>query len=132
MSREEVLARHPGARWREVDDHDRQWCAATGRPVPLGYVVVDATVRRVADGVERTVTSHGTMVEIDGDEALEEAIDVQMFWWTDGNGGCEANLELGFLRAAGNPIPECDDDDAHRCKHVNYRIVAPEWLADDP
>jgi hypothetical protein len=117
-----ALARYPGARWREPTASDRA----------RGFICVDVTLRRVADGVERVhVDNTGFPVAQDRtiDDVIDGVIDGVIFWWTEGNGGCDCNRSLDFAAAAGEPDP-----DPETCTFGVYAITAPTWLAesDDP
>lgn len=70
------------------------------------------TIIRVADGVSRTYRDNSHWVPAD------EHGSGSIWWWTEGNGGCDCNRALFFLRAGG----ESDDDDETECGHTAYRI----------
>lgn len=114
------LSRWPGARWRARAPGDNH---PAYRATTTGFVHVDITLRRIADGVERIhVDNVGWQTE---DADAEPAIESAHYWWTEGNGGCDCNRRLFFLRAGGDQIPETDE-----CTHGEYAIVFPPWLAD--
>jgi hypothetical protein len=114
-----ALAKYPGARWREPTAGDR--------PSDRPRVCVDVTLRRVADGVERVhVDNTGFPVAQNRtiDDVIDDVIDGVIFWWTEGNGGCDCNRSLSFAAAAGEPEP-----DPLACTFGVYVITAPTWLA---
>lgn len=114
------LSRWPGAHWRDSDNRERETYGT------VGWVCVDVTLRRVADGVERVHVDRAGFPCRVGDEAdVADAIDAAQFWWSDGNGGCDCNRRLFFHRAANEPY----DDSRESCTWDEFVIVAPEWLA---
>lgn len=114
------LSAYPGVRWKPADENDRKY----GNPD--GSLLVDVTLRRVSDGVERISVAESSGFFVYGGN-IDEAIEHARYWWHDGNGGCDCNRQLYFERAAGGD----PDIEAVECTHGRYRIVAPEWLAED-
>lgn len=41
-----------------------------------------------------------------------------LYWWTDGNFGCDCNREWEFQRAAGEPLTEDP-----KCGYTKYRVI---------
>jgi hypothetical protein len=78
-------------------------------------------LRRVSDGVERTVVDETGFSIDDGD--VEDAIRSVVYQWSDGNYSCDCNRALFFARAGGEEEPEVE------CGEGAYAIVAPDWLA---
>ncbi len=48
--------------------------------------------------------------------------DGQMFWWTDGNFGCDCNRELEFIRASGRAVTE-EEFDNSECGTTVYTVL---------
>ncbi len=70
------------------------------------------TIVRVADGVERVYLD--TCLWVPSDEQGSGSI----WWWTEGNGGCDCNRAL-FFKTAG---AEDNEDDDTPCGESLYRI----------
>lgn len=54
--------------------------------------------------------------------------DCSLFWWTEGNGGCDCNRVLMFLRARGSIDEEFESDD-DKCGTDKYTLVGI-WFPD--
>jgi hypothetical protein len=72
----------------------------------------DVLILRVEDGLERVY--HDTL-EWEGPSDHSSGT---IYWWTDGNNGCDCNRALYFKRAAG----EDTADDETPCGEKLYRI----------
>lgn len=55
-------------------------------------------------------------IEIDWKES-------DLFWWTDGNFGCDGNRELCFKRAAGEDTP--GDEKCGKGKYTVIEVILP-------
>jgi hypothetical protein len=71
---------------------------------------------RVADGEERVYKDTSPWVPPD------ETGSGSIWWWTEGNGGCDCNRALFFARAGSEPEPEDDPP----CGETIYRIPSIE------
>lgn len=83
------------ATWRAEPDED-------GRLYPS----YDVEIRRVADGLVRRYHM---------DHPWHSS---SMFWWTEGNGGCDCNRMMDFQRAGGE-----DDTLPHPCGDTAYQVI---------
>lgn len=93
---------------------------------PTFPIPVVVTIRRGSDGVARVSDENWTL-----QENIDEPGAPLLFWWTEGNGGCDCNRRLFFARAAGEPDPEDYD-----CTDGEYRITITGrdgrvWYTDD-
>jgi hypothetical protein len=87
------------------------------RPRNLSACLDDAVsyqvlIRRNADGIERLRTIDLDWGQFDGEG------DGDLFWWTEGNMGCDGNRETEFERAAGN-----EREGEHVCSEGKYTVV---------
>lgn len=73
--------------------------------------VNQVTIVRVSDGVERIYQDESPWIPAD-----EHGLG-SVWWWTEGNGGCDCNRALFFARAAGE---ELETDPI--CGEERYRI----------
>jgi hypothetical protein len=83
--------------------------------------------------MEPTIGPHRHLAIIrrnaDGAVAVTEHDDIDprygtVFWWTEGNFGCDCNRHLAFEYAFGNEI---EDDEEFQCGHEKYTLVEL-WL----
>lgn len=115
----------PGVRFRKPNADDIDWCKRLGLPVMHAKLLLDVTLRRVSDGVERTIVDDvGFPVDCEGDEAEADALEGADYQWRHGNYGCDCNRALFFARAAD------ENEGEEECGHGRYLIVAPDWLAE--
>lgn len=50
-----------------------------------------------------------------------------LFWWTEGNFGCDCNRYLEFERAGGHdPDDDVPDDQQQECGHTAYSVLYAE------
>ncbi len=75
----------------------------------MSYVAV---IRRNSDGLVRECPQTTDWHDADADGAGSD-----LFWWTDGNGGCDCNRANFFARAGGEPDPD------EVCGETNYRVI---------
>jgi len=86
-------------------------------------ISVEIDIRREADGVVRT--------RADSIEYYDGGDEPNIFWWVDGNAGCDCNRSLFFARAAGEDDPDdcpCGDERFRiRIRTLDGKILHNEW-----
>lgn len=117
-----------GVRLVEIRDDQLDWYQRTGVPLPWRKVMIDVTIKRVADGLARTIVDE---TGFDVADPTQEAIDDTIYGggryqWQDGNYGCDCNRRLMFQRAGD------EDETDHECGHGEFVITSPDWLVGSP
>lgn len=75
----------------------------------MSYIAV---IQRLSDGEIRRCPQ-----TMDWDDGDDQGLGSDLFWWTEGNLGCDCNRGNFFARAAGEPDPDVP------CGESLYRVI---------